>query len=121
MKIEIEDVVFTILGLIILALFFAFLLKYESPIPSLAVIWIGATLLLVGYTYVYVRKKRDMRILKMNMVVIVIPFYIILTYLSYHDLIGYDRSPSESSLISLIALILLGIRIVGKVILKIKK
>ena len=121
MDIKIEDVIFTFLTLILFVLFFAFLFKYDSPFPSLAVIWIGMTLLLVGHSYVYIRKKRDMRILKMHVVFLDIPFYLLLIYLSYHEIIGYDRSPNESLLISVIILIILIINFIGEFILRRKK
>lgn len=121
MNIEIEDVVFTFLALILFALFLAIRLKYDSPILGLAVIWIGVTLLLVGHSYIYTRKKRDMRILKMHVVFLGIPLYLLLIYLSYHEIIGYNRSPNESLLISEIALLILILNFIGELILRRKK
>ena len=99
MDIEKEDIVFPFLALIVFVLFFAFLLKYDSTIPGLLFLWIGMTLLLIGYSYIYKRKNRDMKILKIRFLFL-IPVYPVGLYLFYLMSIGYDFSRSESLLIS---------------------
>ena len=98
MDIETEDVVFPFLFLIVFALFFAFLLKYDSSLPSLLILWIGATLLMIGYSYIYKRKNRNMKILKIRFLFL-IPGYLVALYYSYLMSIGYDLSRSESLLL----------------------
>lgn len=94
MDFEIEDVVFIYLAFIVFALYLGFLLKYDSAFPSLLILWIGIPLLLIVYSYIYKRKNRDMKILKIRML-FSIPMYPVALYYSYLVGIGHDLSRNE--------------------------
>ena len=106
MNIEKEDVVFPILGLIIFALFFVLLLKYDSSLPILLFPLIGMTLLVIVYDYIYLRKKRDIKILKIRSLFL-IPFYPVVLYYVYLLSIGYNLSKSESLIFQVFVLVLI--------------
>lgn len=94
MNIEKEDVIFPTLALIVFFLFFVLLLKYNSILLTLIFLLIGMTVLVVVYTYIYLRKNRDKKILKIRSLFL-IPIYLVALYHLYLLNIGYDFSKGE--------------------------
>jgi hypothetical protein len=106
MDIKKEDVIFTFIALVIFALFFFFLINYDSILPGLLILWTGITLFIIVYTYIYKRKNRDMRILKIRFLFI-FPVYPVGLYYHYLINIGYDISIRESLLFYVFLLFLI--------------
>ncbi len=100
MDIEKEDIVFPFLFLLVFAFGLAFLLKYDSNLPGLLILWIGVTLLIIGYSYIYKRKNRDMNILKIRFLFVIPAYPVALYYFYLTNIIGYDLSKNESLLLN---------------------
>jgi hypothetical protein len=107
MDIEIEDFVFLILifGIFGLSLYTSSVLG--SVIPSLIFLWISLSLLIITHTYIYIKKKRDMKIEKIRYLFSIFPMYLILIYLTNQELSGHIRSMYDNILIFGIVLVIL--------------
>ena len=83
MDIQNEDYISIIITLLLLAIWFFTLLIYNYPLLSVSILWIGMILLSIVYTYVYKKRNRDMKVLKIRFIVSAVPIYPILTYYVY--------------------------------------
>lgn len=99
MDIETEDFASVMLILMLLALWFLTILKFISPLLSIIILWIGMTLISVGYSIIYKRKNRNMRTLKIRFLVSVVISYPFLIYYLYRLSTGCDL-PREQQLLS---------------------
>ena len=98
MDIETEDFASVMLIFMSLALWFLTILKFNSPLLSIIILWIGMTLISVGYSIIYKRKNRNMRILKIRFLVSVVISYPFLIYSIYRLNTGCDL-PRERQLL----------------------
>ena len=98
MDIETEDFVSVMIILMLLVLQFLTILKFNSPLLSITILWIGMTLISVGYSSIYKRKNRNMRILKIRFLVSVVIAYPFLIYQVYRLSTGCDL-PREQQLL----------------------
>ncbi len=121
MDIKIEDIVGSILLIIIFVLYIVFSVKYDSVVPGLAILWIGITLLLIGHSYLYKKKKRNMKLLKFRFSFLGIPSYIGIIFLSYQQIFDIDLSKNVNLLISVGTLLYLILIVIVELILKRKK
>ena len=72
----------------LLALWFFTLYIYDYPLLSVSILWIGMILLSFGYLYVYKKKNRNMKVLKIRFLVSAVPIYPVLLYYVYRLIIG---------------------------------
>jgi hypothetical protein len=121
MKIDIEDIIFVFLVMSIIALFLYISSFLSSTIPSLAFLWLSITLLTGGHTYIYIKKKRDMKIEKMRYILSIFPIYILIIYLSYQDISDHIRSTNENILIFGVVFLILMLNGIVEYLLKKKK
>ncbi len=121
MDIKIEDIVGSILLIIIFVLYIVFSVKYDSVVPGLAILWIGITLLLIGHSYLYKKKKRNMKLLKFRFSFLGIPGYIGIIFLSFQQIFDIDLSKNVNLLISVGTLLYLILIVIVELILKRKK
>lgn len=98
MDIETEDFASVMLILMLLALWFLTILKFNSPLLSITILWIGMTLVSVAYSIIYKRKNRNMRILKIRFLVSVAISYPFLIHYVYRLNTGCDL-PREQQLL----------------------
>jgi len=121
MDIEVEDIVFlfSVLGLFALFLYVKSFLGYQ--VPGMAILWVGLTLLIISHTYVYIKKKRDMKIEKMRYIFSIVPMYLILIYLTYQEFSNYERSEFEKMLFFILILLILIVSGIAEFVLKKKK
>lgn len=66
MKIEKEDIVFGALALLSLIIWFLSLLIFGNPLVSIVSLWTVVIILSIAYIYVYKRRGRNMKILKIR-------------------------------------------------------
>jgi hypothetical protein len=83
MKIEIEDIIFGSLALISVMIWYFSVLFFEYPLISIIFLWTSMILISVLYIYVYRRKKRNIRILRIRFFVSGIPIYPTMIYYVY--------------------------------------
>jgi hypothetical protein len=83
MKIEIEDTISGIMVLIFLVIWYLTLVFFDSPLMSLGFLWISMTLLSIIYVYIYKKRKRDVKVLRIRFFVTAIPLYPVLSYYVY--------------------------------------
>ena len=107
MDVEIEDVVFFFSVICILALFLFINNILDYVLQSLIFLWIGLTILIVSHTYVYINKKRDIRIEKLRFLLSIVPIYIILIYLSRSEFLKLKVSKNENIILAVIVVLLL--------------
>ena len=98
MDIQNEDYISIIITLLLLAIWFFTLLIYNYPLLSVSILWIGMILLSIVYTYIYKKRNRDMKVLKIRFIVSAVPIYPILAYYVYSLSIG-EGLPSELRLL----------------------
>ncbi len=90
MKIESEDIVFGMLALISLAFWFLTLLILDSPLMSIVFLWTFMILLSIVYFYVYKKRKRDIKVLRIRFFVSAIPLYPMMIYYIYKLVVDHD-------------------------------
>ena len=83
MKIERDDIIFGLVALMLLSVWFLSLLLFDSPITSILILWIGMSILSTSYVYVYKKRKRDKKVLRIRFFVSAIPIYPLLIYYIY--------------------------------------
>jgi len=83
MKISIEDTISGIVVLIFLVVWYLTLVCFDSPLMSLCFLWISMTLLSIVYVYIYKKRKRDLKVLRIRFFVTAIPLYPVLIYYIY--------------------------------------
>ena len=98
MDVQIEDYISVIITLILLAIWFFTLLIFNFPLISVSILWIGMILLSIIYSYIYRKKNRNMRILRIRFFVSAVPIYPILFFYIYSLAIGKDM-PEQMRLI----------------------
>lgn len=75
MDIRKEDSISVIVTLCLLLVWYLTLSFFNYPLGSLLILWVGMILLTILYFFVYRKKQRDMRILKMRFFVSAVPIY----------------------------------------------
>lgn len=98
MDIQKEDIASVIITLFLLLIWYSTLVLFNLPLVSILILWIGMIILSVVYSYVYKKKKRNMKILKIRFMVSAVPIYPVLIYYVYSLSIG-EGLPSELKLI----------------------
>ena len=98
MKIEIEDIIFGILALILLGVWYLTLLIFDSPLMSIIILWTAMTLLSILYYFVYKKRNRDMKILRKRFYISAIPIYPMLFYYFYKLVIDHDLPKEQEFL-----------------------
>jgi len=98
MKIEIEDIIFGTLALISLGIWFLILILFNSPLKSIIFLWISMILISVLYIFVYRKKKRNKKILRMRFLVSSIPIYPTMIYYIYKIVIDAGIPKSQKFL-----------------------
>jgi len=98
MDIQIEDITSVIITLFLLEIWYITLKSFNYPLISISILWVGMIILSLVYSYVYKKKKRDMRILKIRFMVSAVPIYPILAYYVYSLIVGKGL-PNELKLI----------------------
>ena len=83
MKIEIEDAISVLVVLILLGVWYVTLVVFNSPLHSIGFLWISMTLLSILYVYVYKKRKRDLKVLKIRFFLTALPLYPVLIYYLY--------------------------------------
>ena len=83
MKIEKEDIIFGSLALISIAIWYFLLILSDSPFISILFLWISMILISVIYTFIYRKKKRDKKLLRLRFLVSGIPLYPTMIYYFY--------------------------------------
>ena len=92
MEIEREDIISVIVTLFILEIWYLTLLVFDRPLASILILWAGMISLTFVYTYIYKKKKRDMKLLKTRYMVSAVPIYPVLGYYVYLILTGEKLS-----------------------------
>lgn len=100
MKIETEDIIFGSLIVILLGIWYLTILIYNFPLMSIIILWIGMTIISLLYVYVYRKRKRDKKILKIRFYITAIPIYPMLAYYFYKLLVDHNL-PKEQKLLPL--------------------
>ena len=90
MDIKKEDIVSVIITLCLLLVWYLTLILFGYPLISIAILWIGMIFLSITYYFVYSKKKRDMRILKIRFFVSALPIYPALAFYVYMLLNGEE-------------------------------
>ena len=112
MKIEIEDIVFGTLAIISIAIWYFTLIIFNSPLVSIIFLWGAMILISILYIYVYNKKKRNKKILKIRFYISGIPIYPTMIYYIYKLVIDHGLPAEQRYLpffIVLLALFLNGI------------
>ena len=91
MKIKNEDLIFGSLILILLSIWYLTLKFYNFPIISIIILWIGMTLLSLIYVYIYKKRNRDKKILRIRFYITAIPIYPMLAYYIYKLIIEFSK------------------------------
>ena len=95
MKIEIEDIIFGSLILILLGIWYLTILIFNLPLMSILLLWVGMTTLSLLYVYVYRKKCRDRKILRIRFYLTAIPIYPMLGYYFYKLIVNRDLPKSQ--------------------------
>lgn len=104
MKIETEDIVFGTLALISLAIWYFMLVLSNSPLRSIIFLWVAMILISVLYIFVYRKKKRDKKILRIRFLVSGIPIYPTMIYYIY-KIVFDDGIPKNQKFLPLFVLL----------------
>lgn len=88
MEIQQEDIATVIITLCLLLAWYITLRVFNTPLMSLAILWGGMILLSVVYSFVYWKRKRDMKVLKIRVIVSAVPIYSALALYVYLLLYG---------------------------------
>ncbi len=104
MKIEIEDIVFGSLALISLLIWYFMLLFSNSPLISIIFLWISMILISVLYIFVYRKKKRDKKLLRIRFLASGIPIYPTMIYYIY-KIIFNEGIPKDQKFLPLFVLL----------------
>ncbi len=75
MDIKKEDTISVIITLFLLFVWYLTLTMFNYPLISISILWSGMIVLSIIYVIVYIKKKRDMRILKIRFFVSALPIY----------------------------------------------
>ena len=78
-----EDYLSVAITLLLLILWFSTLVLFNIPLFSFLLLWIGMIIISFVYTYIYKKKGRDMKTLKIRFVVSAFPIYLIFIYYIY--------------------------------------
>jgi len=121
MKVEIEDAIFflSVICILILFLFINNILDYV--LQSLLLLWIGLSILILTHTYIYIRKRRDLKIEKLRFIISIVPTYIILLYLSRSEILKLNVSKNENIILAVLIVLLLIISAIAENYVKRKK
>jgi hypothetical protein len=92
MEIVKEDAVSVIVTLCLLFVWYFTLIKFNNPLISVSILWVGMIALSIVYYIVYRKKKRDMRIFKIRFFVSALPIYPTLVFYVYMLLTGKEVS-----------------------------
>ena len=98
MEIHREDVASVIITLYLLLIWYSTLVLFDRPLVSISILWIGMIGLSLVYSYVYKKKNRDMKLLKIRFMVSAVPIYPVLGYYVY-SLIVDGNLPGQLKLI----------------------
>ena len=120
MDIEIEDIVFLVVSLIVIFLAFYFGIIYDSMVATFLITWVVILLLVVGHSYIYKRKNKDLNILKIRLLA-ASPIFVILLYFIYLRSIDYDFSKYELLALNWLALFFLVLSVIGQFVYRRKK
>ncbi len=104
MKIEIEDIVFGSLALISLAIWYFMLVFSNSPLISVIFLWISMILISILYIFVYRKKKRDKKLLRIRFLASGIPLYPTMIYYIY-KIVFSDGLPKNQKFLPLFVLL----------------
>lgn len=88
MDVEIEDYISIVITFCLLATWYLTLVFLNIPVLSITLLWSGMILLSIIYSFVYKRKKRNLKILRVRFFVSAIPIYPMLFYYAYHIVFG---------------------------------
>jgi hypothetical protein len=113
MNTEPEDIVFLVASIIVIILAFYFGIIYDSMVATFLIGLIVMLIFIVGHSYIYIRKKKDLNILKIRLLA-VSPIFIILFYFLYLKSIDHDFSKYELFTINGLALFFLGLSVIGQ-------
>jgi hypothetical protein len=94
MKIEKEDIVFGALALLSLIIWYFSLLMFDNPLVSIIFLWTVVIILSIVYIYVYKRRGRNMKILRLRFFISAIPIYPLMIYYIYKLVIDHNL-PAE--------------------------
>jgi LPXTG-motif cell wall-anchored protein len=83
MDIQRMDMASVIVTIFLLLIWYITLTVFNYPLMSILMLWIGMSILSILYFFIYRKKKRDMRILKMRFLVSVVPIYSALVFYVY--------------------------------------
>ena len=98
MNVQIEDYISILISLIILIIWYFTLLIFNYPLISVSILWVGMILLSIIYAYIYRKKNRNMKILKIRFFISAIPIYPVLFFYIYNLAIG-ENLPEQLRLI----------------------
>ena len=82
-KIETDDIIFGISILILLGIWFVTLKIFNYPLLSIIFLWTAMSVLSLIYLYVYRKRKRNKKIMRIRFFVSAIPLYPVLIYYVY--------------------------------------
>jgi hypothetical protein len=88
MDVEIEDYISIVITFCLLASWYLTLVFLKKPAFSIILLWSGMILLSIIYSFIYKRKKRNLKILRVRFFVSAIPIYPMLFYYAYHIVLG---------------------------------
>lgn len=104
MKIEIEDIVFGSLALISLAIWYFMLILTNLPLLSIIFLWSAMILISLLYIFIYRKKKRNKKILRIRFLVSGLPIYPTMIYYIYK--IVFDNGiPKDQKFLPLFVLL----------------
>ena len=83
MDIQREDIASAIITLFLILIWYLTLELFNRPLISISILWIGMIALSLIYLYVYRKKNRDMRIMRIRFMVSALPIYPVLGYYVY--------------------------------------
>jgi hypothetical protein len=83
MKIEKDDIIFGITILILLSIWYITLILFKYPLLSIIFLWTAMSVLSLLYIYVYRKRKRNKKIMRIRFFVTAIPLYPVLIYYVY--------------------------------------
>lgn len=83
MKIEKDDIIFGISILILLLIWYITLILFKYPLLSIIFLWTAMSVLSLIYLYIYRKRKRNKKIMRIRFFVSAIPLYPVLIYYVY--------------------------------------
>ncbi len=104
MKIEIEDIIFGTLAIISIAIWYFSLIIFDYPLLSIIFLWAAMILISILYIYVYKKRKRDVKILRIRFYVSGIPIYPMMIYYIY-KLVFDDGLPKNQEFLPLFVIL----------------